>query len=225
MRRALVGLVAATALVTACGGGSSGSSAADLLDASRRAVDTAGTYHLSGSSQVSGQPFRLDIRAKTDGSAAIGTVTIGTSTVSFIKDASHIYVKAPASIYQGLGLSSASLSRLDGHWLRASAGDPTFAQFQNFADIDKILTPAGSVSKGDQTALDGVQVIPLRSNAGTLYVHAGGSPLPVRLQSSQTGGGSLTFDDFGDPVQVTVPTNPIDVDALIQRTPTPISQP
>jgi hypothetical protein len=218
---ATLGVTLACFGVAGCGGGSSDNgvaakSATNILTASKAAVKKQGSFHIAGTGSNGTQAFAIDLRVDIKSGNTTGSFTLNSQTVKVIRDGDSIYVKAPAAFYKAQGLGDAQAAIVDNKWLKQPASSPNFSQIVSFADIDALLTPSGTVTKGSKSTVDGAKVIALSSSDGTLYVHTTGDPVPFEIvpNGSSKSSGKITFTDFGTPVSVSAPPNAIDASKL-----------
>ena len=215
-------LLLVTGTLAACGGGSSSNGVADktptqILTEAKQAARDAGSVHVSGSITDQGTTIGVDLHiGKTAGA---GSITLHGSKIDLVRAGDTVYIRAPASFYTSLGAGAAAGQLLDGKWLKASAKSKEFSDLAQLTALDaftaQALKPDGTVSKGDETTVDGQKVIQLKSSkGGSLFVATTGKPYPVQLEGSGTSKGTITFSDWGSSVKADAPAKSIDLAKL-----------
>lgn len=196
-------------------------SATEILAKAVEAVQKAPSVHLKGEFTEDGERTTVDIKlAKQDG---VGTISFGGQTLEITKVGTDVYLKADAAFWKtfaGDDKGQLVATLLQGKYLKASTSDESFGAMANFLDVNEILKPTGSLTKGETKVINGLNAIGVVDNdadGGTLWVATQGEPYPLRLES--TGGeGSLDFLDYGATVEVKAPPadQTIDLAKLIQ---------
>jgi hypothetical protein len=85
-------------------------------------------------------------------------------------------------------------------WAKVSKKNKDFADLFGVANVDELLKPSGTLTKGETKDVEGVNTIGLvdkSTKGGTLYVATTGEPYPIRMEGSDTAQGQITFSDFG----------------------------
>jgi hypothetical protein len=213
---ALLGTTVLTGALVGCGGGAkdngvAAKSANDILTAAKSAVHKAGTVHIVGSGSDSTGHFAIDMRVDVAKDNAIGSFTSGAATVQIIRTGSTAYVKAPASFYTAQGAPAASAQQFADKWVKVPSTSPGFANLTGLSNIDQILAPASTITKGSKSTVDGNAVIALIDEEGTLYVSTTGDPVPRELvpKAGSSSSGKLVFTDFGASVDAKAPSGAI----------------
>lgn len=238
-RRALGAAAVAAALavsLTACGGGGSSTtssagtsaqtsgttttaavnvadkSAAEVLAASQAAARAATSVRVAGDIDDVSLELRL-----ARGVGATGSLEQRGSRFELIAVGGEVYLKGSDAFYEQIA-GRAAVQLLGGKWLKAPASDREFASIAQLGDMElllrQVLNPqSDTVVKGAVTTVDGQQSVPLRAKDGTLYVAAEGA-LPLQLTGSASRPGKITFSEWNQPVDVTAPTDAVDLSEL-----------
>lgn len=204
---------ATQAETTAASNGVADKSADEVLAASLAAAESAGAMHVAGESD--GTVIDLSL---VRGEGASGSIAQGTNRFELLTVGDEIYLRGSDEFYRGLG-GEAVVRLLAGKWLKVSAGDRQFGSFAAFTDKDRLLAqalrPEGTIEKGDVETVDGTEVVPLTNGReGTLYVAATGEPYPVKIVPGGGRSGEITFSGWDEPVELTAPTDAIDIEQL-----------
>lgn len=212
-------LVVTAGLLAGCGGGeadgaaattaptttAAGSSVADLdaaaiLERSKKALADAQSYTVTGETTRDGKALTMDISVV--GPSLVGNIYVGRGRVNLLRAGDESYVR-PDEIFwttaTGDAKKAATLTEnLGEKWAKVPAGDETFAPLFAAPDADALLTPVGSLTKGEEGEVRGTPVIALQDSGRTLYVAAEGEPYPVRLQTGDSVEDGLAFSGIGD---------------------------
>jgi hypothetical protein len=118
------------------------------------------------------------------------------------------YLKAEDAFWKStLGTeANAAIALINGRWLKVDPHDSNFGSFDSFADkkafISQLLSPAGTVTKGGTSKINGVNVVALvdsSKDGGTLYIDtATGRPVQIVPSGVTTDTGSINFS-YEDP--------------------------
>jgi len=109
--------------------------------------------------------------------------------------------------------------RLADKWLKAPAVG-NFSSIAHFTDMralfDQAFANHGTLAKGQTTTLDGQKVVALRdtTKGGIVYIATTGQPYPVEVVKSGSESGSITFDEFNQPVSLRAPANAVSITSL-----------
>lgn len=215
-------------LLAACGSRSSPSSTsskqtglaaespAAILAAVAAATRSLHTVHITGSTGTGGRPIALNMTLVAN-KGATGSMSLAGAGFKVVAVGNTIYISGSDAFWRRFAGPAASL--FAGRWLKA----PETGQFGSFAQLTnlrelfgKLLIGHGRLTKGDVTTVNGVQVVPLTDKAkgGTLYVATSGTPYPVEIYKSGSGGGHFYFKEFNQPATLTAPANAIDLNKL-----------
>ena len=220
--RAAVALGLLGAVLGGCGGSSSGNGIAaktpnEIVAASKAAADAATSAHVSGSIVSGGSPITLDMQLATNGGR--GQLALSGLGFELIQLGGTVYIKGSSAFYRHIG-GAAAAQLLQGRWLKASTSTPEFASISSLTDlhrlIDATVASHGTLVKTATTTVNGKHVVGVtdQSQGGTLYVATSGKPYPVQIAKTGTGGGTLSFDRWNQPVSISPPANAIDLAQL-----------
>lgn len=236
MRAFLAGTLLVLAFaVAACGGGGGGSSttnssangeasksAQQVLTDAVTAADAASSLHLSGNVNASGKQIVIDL-AVSEGKGATGTVALNGASVQLIVIGTTAYIKADGTALRALAgaQNAAAAAALAGHWLKIPIDNAKFAAIIGFSNpkalFDSLKSGADAQLKNDGAAMyQGQSVVALADGAknGTLYVSATGTPYPVALVKTGSGGGTISFSEWNQPVSLSAPSGALDFSQL-----------
>jgi hypothetical protein len=236
MRSFLAALVLALALVAAgCGGSGSSStttsasdngmaskSAAQVLAASVKAADSASSLHMGGNVPAANGPIGIDLSIAKD-QGATGSMTINGKKVDLVIVGGEGYMKGDAAFWSQFGgAAGATIAQLlQGKWLKFPVNNSQFHPIVAFASAKAIFDQLKSGSDSHlenmgATTYKGQSVVALNDGVkkGTFYVAATGTPYPVALVKTGSGGGTITFSAWNEPVTLTAPTNVLDFSKL-----------
>jgi hypothetical protein len=221
--RTLVVAGLAAALLTACGGGSSGNGEAakkgpQVAADAANALEQAGAAHLKGNVTEQGQSGDVDLQLQ--GTDVSGTITLGGQKVQLISTGGKIYAKAPAAFWSSFGAPESIAGQLDGQWVIVPGeAASSFDTFTLKGLADSLRTPTGGTTINDPVStatVDGQKVVVVtQSDGSTLDVASSGQPYPLKAENK--GGdspGTLTFSDFGKKTTITAPSGALDLTQL-----------
>jgi hypothetical protein len=222
MARRLLIVLAVLAALAGCGGGSDSNGEADktasqILADARQAARDAGSVAVAGSIDDKGTKIDLDLHiGKKTGT---GSITIEGTKVDLIRIGDVVYLRAGADFYERIGAGKAASKLLAGRWLKASSTQKDFKDIAQLTDIDDFVTqavkPEGTLSKGDETTVDGQKGIELKdSEGGSLLVATTGEPYPLVFKGGGTTSGTVTLSDWGEKVAAKAPAGAIDIAML-----------
>lgn len=202
---------------------------------------TSKSVHVKGSATQDGEGVALDLSFVT-GKGVTGSLGLGGGTMKLIAVGGTTYIQFDAqafAAFAGSDVPAGAASALAGKWLsvtaaESSSSDNPFSGIDELTDLKSFaqdLAPAGKVSKNPKTTkINGQDAIGLSddgggdaSQAGTLYVQAGGDHLPLEISpkagaTSSAGAttGEIDFTDYNAKVTLTAPSGAIDVSQLAQ---------
>ena len=231
--RATIAIVLALLLPAAvgCGSSSGGSSSpapaadngesakapAQILSDVTDAVQGAQSVHMSGSVNSDSTNIGFDVKLSSD--AAKGTLTLSGNDIQLVRLGDAGYFSGSPEFYKMVA-GDAAASLLQGRWIKVPKGDSRFASFEQFTDKGKLfssmLQAEGTISKAGVRTYNGQKVIVLRDSNGDgdLYVAASGKPYPVAIVSKGDKQGTVTFNGWDSPVDVSAPSDAIDLSQL-----------
>jgi hypothetical protein len=238
VRSSLAGIVLVLALVVAgCGGGSSSNTtttnssgdngmaskpAGQVLAASVKAADSASSLHMSGNVSAGTRPIGIDLSIAKD-NGATGSMTINGHKVDLVIVGKNGYMKGDGSFWtQFGGAAGATIAQLlQGRWLKFPVDNAQFQPIIAFSSakalFDKVKSGADMhLQNKGMTTYKGQSVVALDDGTknGTFYVAATGTPYPVALVKTGSGGGTISFSAWNEPVSLTAPTDVLDFSKL-----------
>lgn len=185
--RAGVGVAAVVLVAAGCGGGDSGPRSngvadkqpAQILTDAKAAAKAARSLRISGSVNDPSGRTELDLRVKgTEG--ATGTLSSKGVRFEVVRVGDDVYLRTDRAGY--VKLAGARGPELIGdRWLRTGPTDARFSSFEELTNRDKLidglLSPRGTLTRGEATTVRGTPAIMLRStDKGTLAVATTGPP-------------------------------------------------
>jgi hypothetical protein len=224
--RYLAVLGAAAVLAAGCGGssGSKGSGEAaksieQIVADSETAAKSATSVHVAGSGVSGGTPLSLDLHLVA-GKGGKGHLNVNGLSFDIVRVGPTVYFKGDTRFWGHFGGGFVA-ELLKGRWLSERVGHGALASFAPLTDIKKlfhaILSTHGKLSKGATIAINGQSAVALvdrSKGGGILYVATPGPPSPLELVSPSDKTGTITFDQWNQPVTLTPPANPVDVSKL-----------
>jgi len=195
----------------------------EILAAAKRALSEARSVRVRGELTENGKSVGLDLAVKRS-QGARGTITAEGFTFDLVRVGKQAFVRSPKSFYAQEGGAQVA-AVLAGKYVKASAGDKYFSSIlaiTSASGLQKLLSSQnGELTRTDVRTVAGQQVVGLEDASGVLYV-ATTSSRPVQLAARQPGGsegdpskgGKLDFLDYDEPVDLQVPDDVIDPQAL-----------
>ena len=204
-------------------------SAQEILDKAQAAASAASSVTVTGAITQGSDKVALDLQVGDN--AANGTIEAQGIEVGIRVVDGKTYFKISGEGFAkiaGQGDNSAAaeaITTLIGDkWLLvpANSGSDELEGFNQFADKDSlikgILAPEGTVSVKGTGEVNGIPVVFLESTGdgtGTLAVQTVGEPYPVQIAGGGSdSSGEINFTNWNDPVDVTAPTDVVDIGAL-----------
>jgi hypothetical protein len=186
----------------------------DVTDAVRGAQ----SVHMSGSVSSDSSDVGFDVTLSAD--AAKGTLTLSGNDIKLVRVGDAAYFSGSPEFYKMVGGGDAAVSLLQGRWIKVPSSDSRFASFEQFTDKGKLfssmLQAEGTISKAGVRTYNGQKVIVLRDSKGDgdLYIAASGKPYPVAIVTKGDKQGTVTFNGWDAPVDVSAPSDVIDLSQL-----------
>jgi hypothetical protein len=203
-------------------------SAQEILDASLKAANAASSVTVTGAITQEGQEIKLDLVLGTD--AAEGTFSAqGVSAEIRVVDGKSYFKLSGEDFAKIAGqgddpeVAQAISSLLGNKWIAVPEGQggDDLGGLAQFGDKDGllkgILEPDGTVTVKGTGDVNGTPVVFLESTdgTGTLAVQTVGEPYPIQIAGADgSSSGEVNFTDWNAPVDVTAPTDVLDLSAL-----------
>src|SRR6202020_1391118 len=147
-----------------------------------------------------------------------GTITISGQPVKLIKIGNTVYFSSTKAFWnKAAGTGAGSL--FGTRWVAVPSTDSDFAGINTLLDESQVAgqfsdTSNTTFTKGKTSTINGQAVIAVNgkdsgdSTGGTVYVATTGKPYIIRVTG---GGSSLTFSNYNQPVNPSVPPNSINI--------------
>jgi hypothetical protein len=217
----LLGL--AVALLTGCGSSSSGNGIAskspvEIVAAAQKAADGASSVHVSGSIVNGTTPIALDMQLVT-GKGGRGRLSENGLSFELIEVGGYVYINGSQAFYSHVA-GAAAAQLLQGKWLKAPAGNASFASLGSLTNLhdllDSTLASHGSLTKSATATIEGQQAVGVNdaTKGGTLYVASTGTAYPLQIVKHGSSGGKVTFNNWNAPVTLKAPANAVDITQL-----------
>lgn len=238
MRRSAITVAAAAALLTGCQGDKTGEPEApaptdngvsalapnEILARAKAAIQQAKSYRIKGNANAEGRKMTLDFRVS--GTNLGGRVSMDGANVEVLSIAGQQYMRPDEKFWvnvAGAAKAEEVVKLMGDKWAKVPTDDKDFADLFSIANIDDLLKPDGTLTKGAAKDVNGTKTIGLvdsSADGGTLYVATIGEPYPVRLESQNPGEGQITFSDFGatfDDLKAPAEAEVIDLEQLSRK--------
>jgi hypothetical protein len=220
-RAGLAALATASMLLSGCGGsdstepkggtttaasqapadnGAAALAADEILAKAKEALTKAGSFRLAGSATTDGETMSLDF--KVAGKDFSGKLSMGKDAdVEILSVGGKQYMKPSEGFWAmlaGAEQAKTMAAATGGKWVLVPAKDQVSGLFAA-ADVNELLKPGGTLSKGEATKVGEQPVITLKDSSDAeslVFVATTGEAYPVRIGPSATGEG-ITFSEFG----------------------------
>jgi hypothetical protein len=222
----LVAILALSASLLA-GCGSSGpksngvedKSATEIVQTAKETAKSADSVHIAGTINAGGK-VTLDL-SLARGKGGKGKIQTNNMTFEIISTGGKVYFKTNAAALQQLGGGIAA-QLLAGRWIIAPSSLGQLSSLTSLTDMgklfDSLTSSLGTLTKGGTSDVDGQPAISVTSTrpagGGTLYVATTGDAFPLKLEGSKSNAGTITFDQWNEPVELKPPPNPVDFSKL-----------
>lgn len=203
-------------------------SAKEILDASLKAANAASSVTVTGSITQEGQEISLDLALGTD--AADGTFSAQGINAEIRVVDGKTYFKLSGEDFARIAgqgdspeIAKAISSLLGDKWIAVpeDSDDDDLAGLGQFGQKDSllegILQPDGNVTVKGTGEVNGTPVVFLDSSdgEGTLAIQTVGEPYPIQIKGADSSSsGQIDFTKWNEPVNVTAPTDVVDLSAL-----------
>ncbi|MEV6792960.1 hypothetical protein AB0M87_13345 [Streptomyces sp. NPDC051320] len=186
------------------------------------------SLHLStrGSLGAPGTPTSMDLTLDRAANCR-GSVSLGKQgSVEIIKRGDTVWIKPDRAFWEHRAPRGSAAAKLfGGHYLKGSAKQQPLKDMSQVCDLDAFLKATGDspdpspakLTKGKETTVHGISVIPVRGVVGdrteTLYVATHGKPYPVQLSvRDHAAEATIRFADFNKPVPSKTPPANLTID-------------
>jgi hypothetical protein len=193
-----------------------------VVAAAAKAADSASSVHISGGGTQNGQPISLDLTFAR-GKGATGSISLNGASFDLVLIGNTAYIKAGAAFWKkfaGAGAGAASQLFAD-KWLKFSANNAQLGPLTRLANqgafFNKLLNSHGKLENKGDTTFKGQSVVAIydtTKKGAVLYVASTGTPYPVGLVQTGNNGGTITFDQWNQPVTLTAPKGALDFSQL-----------
>jgi hypothetical protein len=165
------------------------------------ALKKAGSFHMTGTMKNEGGEMVLDM--KVSGQNLAGSMTKSAdSKIELLAVDGKQFMKPSEAFWAefGLGEQAADLAAAVGtKWVEVPTSDQNLSGIFGMSNVDELMKPSGTVTKGEVTKVGTSPVITLTDSKATgdskMFVATTGEPYPVQIGPA-TGSG-VTFSEFG----------------------------
>ncbi|MDA8380529.1 MAG: hypothetical protein M0020_06840 [Actinomycetota bacterium] len=218
MRRLGIIVAAAAALVggmsvSSCGSASTSGiaklSASAILSKAVKALRSASSMRITGSSQQGKSSTKLDLKSYANGDLD-GTIEVDGIVAHFIVVKKTDYIKAPAAYWTKIyKLGQRQASAMSKTWVSLPDSETSQGAELSIPGIATSITQGiGTIHQGSTGTINGQSAISITStHGGTIWVAASGPAYPIQLVLPGGNAGTGTFN-FGDWNKFTPPTAP-----------------
>ncbi|MGD0321717.1 MAG: DUF4190 domain-containing protein [Acidimicrobiales bacterium] len=191
--------------------------AAQILKDAISASENASSVHISGSSDNSSSPVKVDLILSKRVSG--GTINEGGQSFGLVISGGYVYLKTGASFWQQTTGDSSVAEALGDQWIKVSETNSEFSGFSRLTHVFSQIKTQGKLYKESDVRLNGIEVIPLTDSAGTtIYVAETGPPYIMRIAHSylsSQASGNVDLDEYGAAPVSLVPTGAIDISSYL----------
>jgi len=195
-------------------------SAKQILARVQDAVAAATSVRVAGSIIQGGSSLDVNLQLGADGSAS-GSLAGNGQLVQILAIDGTVYASADEAFWAGQ-VDAQAAAQLANKYVEVPADNNSLNSFSNYdAFIGQLVSPEGTVTKGDQTTVDGVDVIELidSKGEGVLSISLVGEPLPVKVGSPTAGELNLTDWSAAFTVTAPAPSDIVDPSTIPPSTP------
>lgn len=216
---AALSVAIAAGAVTACGGGSggplSGMSADQITTQAFANLKSAKSVHVTGPSTDGGQKYTLNVTLGTTNCQ--GTyATASKGSYSILKVNGSTYFSADPAFWKQSGAAGASLTTLDGKYLKVGPNSQTLSALGVLCHPSQLASAfSGSVSgmvERGYTTINGQKALHITDSGDPdgIYVSVTGTPEVLRLDAGSNA--NLYFTDYNAPLNLTAPPASLTLD-------------
>lgn len=199
---------------------------ADILAKAKAAFPKVPSVHVVGAGASDGQQFGIDLKIKNN-EGATGSLDLGvggpdgttTLKLELVLIGQTAYLKGDDEFWKTLTGGDQLVSKLHGKWVKTTTQNERLKELLSFGDLAELgkalLEPDGKLTKGAAKEIRGTTAIGLveaGQDGGTLYIATEGEPLPLQINEGGKSTGSVDFQDYGKPVELTAPPANLIVD-------------
>jgi hypothetical protein len=203
-----------------------GQSAAQVLEAAKKAAQDAKSVHMTGEFDEGGSSLKIDM-LMSDGQGGQGTVAIDGAEMELRQVGEEIYVKGGKEVWATMVPDAAEIAeQLDGKWVHVSKTDSAAQSFSEITSMDQafegLLKASGKeITKVAGKDVAGTPTIGLEDkgetadDTATLYIATKGPAYPL-LVEPKTQKGKITFSEWNSDVKVEAPEGAQDLSKLLK---------
>jgi hypothetical protein len=187
----------------------------EVATAAADALEGAGSAHVAGTIGTDGAQT-IDLQLQ--GADVLGSVTMDGQTIQLLTVGGVSYLQAGADFWTGSGVPADAAGQLDGQWVIVPPeGAEEFGALTLSGFADELRNPSDGAFEDEVRTeqLDGQDVLVARqANGSEVYVAAEEPQYPLKTTTTGADAESVTIDGFGEPVEITAPTDALDLSEL-----------
>ncbi|MEV5977809.1 hypothetical protein [Streptomyces sp. NPDC052114] len=182
-----------------------GMSADKIADKASKASKDAGSFAMKGQMKQSGETSNIEFAVAESGDCKGTMGSQKSGTAQFLSIGKSSYVKADDKFWEGQGGGSTA-ELLKGRWVKSSEKESSVCNRDDMFKSDKLK----NLKREDDAEVDGKKAAVLTQKKGkettTFYVAMEGKPYFLKVENKNSNEpGSVTFSDYGKPVDVKAP--------------------
>ncbi|WP_055702797.1 MULTISPECIES: hypothetical protein [Streptomyces] len=182
-----------------------GMSADKIADKASKASKDAGSFTMKGQMKKAGETSNIEFAVAESGDCKGTMGSPKTGTAQFLSIGKSSYVKADDKFWEGQG-GGATAELVKGRWVKSDTEKDGVCNRDDMFKSDKLK----NLKRGDDAEVDGKKAAVLTQKKGkettTFYVAMEGKPYFLKVENkSSDEPGSVTFSDYGKPVDVKAP--------------------
>jgi hypothetical protein len=195
------GTPTSAAASTAADNGVAALTADQIIAKAGTAIKAAKSYEAKGSAVDGDNGDKMSMDFKVAGQDLYGELVLGEPKATLLAVGGTRYFKANEAVWGIIGdagKAAATAKAAGAKWVKVPAGDKKITPLFDMANIDKLLDPDGTVTKGAAATVNGTPTISVVSDGtdgGTLSVATVGEPYPVQVKSND--GSLMEFTGIG----------------------------
>ncbi|BFU45049.1 hypothetical protein KRMM14A1004_32860 [Krasilnikovia sp. MM14-A1004] len=173
----------------------------EILQRAKDALKKAKSFQVKGTVNDGSQVISVDFGVS--GADFAGSMSVGGARVDLLAIGGKRYMRPSEKFWSAsLDPKQAKLfaKTFRDRWITVADSDKQFAALFSAGDVDELLKPTGTVTKGAEKEVAGQPAITLVDGKPSqlLFIATSGEPYP--LQVTGDGGSAMTFSGFGEPV-------------------------